>query len=36
MSIGQKGMAYAAECMAAGAYRLMADPALLEKAWEEM
>lgn len=36
MSIGQKGMAYAAECMAAGAYRLMTEPALLEKAWEEM
>lgn len=36
MSIGQKGMVYAAECMAAGAYRLMTEPTLLEKAWEEM
>lgn len=35
MSIGQKGMFYAAECMAAGAYRLVAEPELLEKAWEE-
>ena len=36
MSIGQKGMVYAAECMSAGAYRLMTEPALVEKAWEEM
>lgn len=35
MSIGQKGMFYAAECMAAGAYRLVSEPELLEKAWEE-
>lgn len=35
MSIGRKGMLYAAECMAAGAYRLVAEPELLEKAWEE-
>ena len=35
MSIGRKGMFYAAECMAAGAYRLAAEPELLEKAWEE-
>lgn len=35
MSIGRKGMFYAAECMAAGAYRLVAEPELLEKAWEE-
>ena len=35
MSIGRKGMLYAAECMAAGAYRLAAEPELLEKAWEE-
>lgn len=35
MSIGQKGMFYAAECMAAGAYRLVSEPELLKKAWEE-
>ena len=35
MSIGRKGMFYAAECMAAGAYRLAAEAELLEKAWEE-
>ena len=35
MSIGQKGMLYAAECMAAGAYRLVSEQELLEKAWEE-
>lgn len=36
MSIGEKGMRYAAECMAAGAYRLTEDPKLLEQAWKEM
>lgn len=36
MSIGQKGMLYAAECMAMGAYRLVAEPELIRKAWEEM
>ena len=36
MSIGQKGMVYAAECMSAGAYRLITEPKLLEKAWGEM
>lgn len=36
MSIGWKGMIYAAECMYAGAYRLLKAPELLEKAWEEM
>lgn len=36
MSIGQKGMFYAAECMAAGAYRLVTEPELLERAWDEM
>lgn len=36
MSIGRKGMFYAAECMAAGALRLMEEPELLKKAWEEM
>lgn len=36
MSIGWKGMLYAAECMYAGAYRLLKAPELLEKAWEEM
>lgn len=35
MSIGKKGMRYAAECMAAGAYRLMTEPEILKKAWEE-
>ena len=34
MGIGQKGMLYAAECMAAGAYRLVSEPELLKKAWE--
>ena len=36
MSIGRKGMFYAAECMAAGAYRLVTEPELLERAWDEM
>lgn len=36
MSIGQKGMLYAAECMAAGAYRLATEPELIKEAWEEM
>ncbi|WP_083588965.1 amidohydrolase [Clostridium sp. Marseille-P3244] len=36
MSIGQKGMFYAAECMAAGAYRLVTEPGSLTKAWSEM
>ena len=36
MSIGQKGMEYAAFCMAAGAYRLMTEPDILERAWREM
>lgn len=34
MSIGQKGMLYAAKCMAAGAERLVWEPELIEKAWE--
>ena len=36
MSIGQKGMNYAAGCMAAGAYRLAKEPGLIRKAWQEM
>ena len=36
MSIGQKGMFYAAECMAAGAYRMVREPELIQKAWREM
>ena len=36
MSIGQKGMLYAAECMTAGAMRLVREPEILERAWEEM
>ena len=36
MSIGQKGMDYAAECMAAGAYRLVRNPEIIERAWKEM
>ena len=36
MSIGEKGMIYAAECMAAGAYRLVTEPEILKRAWEEM
>ncbi len=35
MSIGRKGMEYAAECMAAGAYRLVTEPEILEHAWRE-
>lgn len=35
MSIGRKGMVYAAECMAAGAYRLVKEPELLRQAWRE-
>ena len=29
-------MIYAAECMAAGAYRLVTEPEILKRAWEEM
>lgn len=36
MSIGQKGMFYAAECMAAGAYRLIKQPEYIRDAWKEM
>ena len=36
MSIGRKGMLYAARCMAAGAYRLVTEEKILEQAWEEM
>ena len=36
MSIGQKGMLYAAECMYRGAYRLVKEPELIRKAWQEM
>lgn len=36
MSIGRKGMFYAAECMAAGAYRMVREPELIRKAWMEM
>ncbi len=35
MSIGQKGMEYAAMCMAAGAYRLMTEPDVLKRVWRE-
>ena len=35
MSIGEKGMVYAAECMAKGAYLLMTEHGILEKAWKE-
>ena len=35
MSIGRKGMVYAAECMAAGAYRLVKEPEFLSRAWRE-
>lgn len=35
MSIGHKGMLYAAKSMAAGAVQLMRSPALLVKVWEE-
>ncbi len=34
MSIGQKGMFYAARCMAEGTKRLLEDPEIIEKAWE--
>lgn len=36
MSIGKKGMEYAADCMAAGACRLVKEPELIQKAWTEM
>ena len=36
MSIGQKGMLYAAKCMAAGALRLVREPERIENAWKEM
>ena len=36
MSIGHKGMNYAAECMYAGAYRLVKNPEVIERAWKEM
>ncbi len=35
MSIGTKGMLYAAECMALGCARLLEQPEILEAAWEE-
>lgn len=35
MSIGKKGMMYAAVCMAMGSARLMNEPDILERAWEE-
>lgn len=35
MSIGYKGMMYAAECMALGCIQLLEKPELIEKAWEE-
>lgn len=35
MSIGEKGMMYAAECMALGAAELLREPGLLKRAWEE-
>ena len=35
MSIGQKGMFYAAECMAEGAWQLMTKPEILNAAWDE-
>ena len=34
MSIGHKGMFYAARCMAEGTKLLISDPANLEKAWD--
>ena len=34
MSIGQKGMFYAARCMAEGTKMLLENPSLLEKAWD--
>ena len=36
MSIGQKGMLYAAQCMALGSWMLVQDPAKIEKAWKEL
>lgn len=35
MSIGEKGMIYAAECMALGTAELLREPELLRQAWEE-
>ena len=35
MSIGAKGMLYAAECMALGCVRLLEQPEILEAAWAE-
>ena len=35
MSIGEKGMLYAAACMAEGAYRLVTEPEILIAAWRE-
>ena len=35
MSIGQKGMFYAAECMAEGAWQLVRKPEILNAAWDE-
>lgn len=35
MSIGHKGMLYAAEAMAKGAWKLVEDPRILKNAWEE-
>lgn len=35
MSIGEKGMLYAAKCMALGCARLFQEPQVLEAAWEE-
>ena len=34
MSIGEKGMLYAAKCMAEGAAMLLQDPEILKQAWE--
>lgn len=35
MSIGEKGMLYAAQCMEEGAYRLVTEPEILAAAWRE-
>lgn len=35
MSIGTKGMLYAAECMALGCVKLLEEPEILRNAWEE-
>lgn len=35
MSIGEKGMLFAAKCMALGCVKLLKEPKLLEQAWEE-